>query len=242
MSANGISHLSTKQARQIAKLNLAANNRAASATLAGSNLVADDRHSYLTSELPTVYTGNVVTTQSHPSGLIQGRPWVTVSYSAGLYQGIYSGWNTNGANPTFFDNKTATSKGASTSFSVTLTSSQTNIGYQWLGYFLPDYTGTWTFATGVSIDDSLTVWIGSSALSGYTTSNSVLNVSDTTGNGTISLTAGTYYPMRVQYGNNSGPGACDLYWSRNASTPTDVWTGKLFYNPSSIGLSSNAGF
>jgi hypothetical protein len=157
-------------------------------------------------------------------------------YTAGLYRGIYSGWNTNGANTTFFNSLTPTSKGVSSSFSVSLTSSQQYLGYQWIGYILPDWTGTWTFATGVSIDDSLTVWIGSSALSGYTTSNCVLNVSDTTGNGTINLTAGTYYPMRVQYGNNAGPGACDLYWSRNASTPTDNWAGKLFYNPATNGF------
>lgn len=75
MSANGISHLSTKQARQAAKLALAATNRAASAARAGSTPVADDRHTADTTELPTTYTGNAVTKQNHVGGLVKGRPW-----------------------------------------------------------------------------------------------------------------------------------------------------------------------
>ena len=76
MSANGIAHLSTKQARQTAKLNLAATNRQASAARAGSTPVADDRYTYDITELPTKYSGNNISNNSHPSGLIQGRPWI----------------------------------------------------------------------------------------------------------------------------------------------------------------------
>jgi hypothetical protein len=75
MSNNGISHLATKQARQTAKLALAATKRAAAAGRAGSTPVADDRHTVDTTQLPTVYTGNTVTTQSHVGGLVKGRPW-----------------------------------------------------------------------------------------------------------------------------------------------------------------------
>ena len=70
MSANGISHLSTKQARQTAKLALAASKRGANGTTGYRTLHTLDK-----TELPTVYTGNVVTTQSHTTGLIKGRPW-----------------------------------------------------------------------------------------------------------------------------------------------------------------------
>jgi hypothetical protein len=65
MALNGISGLSTKQLKQNAKLSAAATKRS-----------ADGRPSTLdTSLLPSVYTNNTVTTQSHPSGLAQGRPW-----------------------------------------------------------------------------------------------------------------------------------------------------------------------
>lgn len=65
MSANGISTLSTKQLKQNAKLTAAATKRA-----------TDGRPSTLDKTLlPTVYTNNTVTTQSHPEGLVLGRPW-----------------------------------------------------------------------------------------------------------------------------------------------------------------------
>jgi Concanavalin A-like lectin/glucanases superfamily len=70
MSANGISTLSTKQLKQNAKLNAAVTKRATDGRLYGLDKTL----------LPTVYTNNVVTTQSHPSGLVIGRPW-TESYS-----------------------------------------------------------------------------------------------------------------------------------------------------------------
>jgi hypothetical protein len=70
MSANGISHLSTKQARQAAKLALAATKRAAAGTNGYRTL-----HTLDTTELPTVYSGNVVVDNANVGGLIQGRPW-----------------------------------------------------------------------------------------------------------------------------------------------------------------------
>lgn len=81
MSANGISHLSTKQARQAAKLALAATKRASSATIAGSTPIADDRHFYDITQLPTVYSGNNVSDNANVGGLVVGRPWISVSYS-----------------------------------------------------------------------------------------------------------------------------------------------------------------
>lgn len=67
MSANGISHLATKQARQAAKLALAATKRATSGR----------RSDYDLTELPTQYVGNVVTNNLNEGGLQLGRPWVT---------------------------------------------------------------------------------------------------------------------------------------------------------------------
>lgn len=65
MSANGISTLATKQARQEAKLALAAAKRA-----------ADGRRATLDiTQLPTVYSGNTVVNNPNPDGLIKGRPW-----------------------------------------------------------------------------------------------------------------------------------------------------------------------
>jgi hypothetical protein len=81
MSANGIAHLSTKQARQAAKLNLAATNRATSAARAGSTPVADDRYTYDITELPTQYSGNTIVDNSNVGGLVIGRPWIVGTVS-----------------------------------------------------------------------------------------------------------------------------------------------------------------
>ena len=58
MSANGIAHLSTKQARQAAKLNLAATNRQADHAHRDTATNADNRFTYDITELPTQYSGD----------------------------------------------------------------------------------------------------------------------------------------------------------------------------------------
>ena len=68
MAANGISTLSTKEARQLAKLELAADNRAAD---------GNARSVYDISELPAKYSGNDVYDNVNEGGLVQGRPWAT---------------------------------------------------------------------------------------------------------------------------------------------------------------------
>jgi hypothetical protein len=65
MAANGISTLSTKQAKQAAKLALATTERA-----------ARNRRSTLTiNNLPTKYSGNALVDNANTGGLVLGRPW-----------------------------------------------------------------------------------------------------------------------------------------------------------------------
>lgn len=66
MAANGISTLPTKEARQRAKLDLAAQDRAAA---------GNPRSTYNINKLPTQYDGNDVVDNPNPDGLEQGRPW-----------------------------------------------------------------------------------------------------------------------------------------------------------------------
>lgn len=72
MSLNGIAHLPTKAERQIAKLNLAAINRAAD---------SEPRDTYDITQLPTVYSTstndtNYVIDNPNIGGLVVGRPWI----------------------------------------------------------------------------------------------------------------------------------------------------------------------
>jgi hypothetical protein len=68
MAANRISSLPTKEARQKAKLDLAADDRVR---------VGNPRATYNISQLPTKYSGNDVVDNANTGGLVQGRPWVT---------------------------------------------------------------------------------------------------------------------------------------------------------------------
>jgi len=63
---NKIGHLSTKQAKQTAKLALATLDRIAS---------SEPRTTLDTTELPTVYSGNNISDNANVGGLVIGRPW-----------------------------------------------------------------------------------------------------------------------------------------------------------------------
>ena len=67
MAQNGISTLLTKEQRQIAKLNLAAERRADQ---------GNPRSTYDINLLPTKYSGNNVVDNANTGGLQQGRPWI----------------------------------------------------------------------------------------------------------------------------------------------------------------------
>jgi Interleukin-like EMT inducer len=70
MSQNGIAHLSTKELRQKAKLDLAASDRAAR---------SNARSTYDLTELPTQYANNSIANNPNGSGLIHGRPWINTT-------------------------------------------------------------------------------------------------------------------------------------------------------------------
>ena len=97
---------------------------------------------------------------------------------------------------------------------------QTGHSIVWQGYFLADFTGTWTFR--LESDDGSYMWIGTNALSGYTTSNVTVNNGGNHGvtavTGTVSLISGTYYPIRILYGDGGGGYDCQFSWSRNGSS------------------------
>ena len=90
MAANGISNLSTKQAKQKEKLDIASAKRqgkivAADGTVSGSadptKNYARSRAYYDITQLPTQYSGNGITDNPNSDGLVLGRPWISISYA-----------------------------------------------------------------------------------------------------------------------------------------------------------------
>jgi hypothetical protein len=123
---------------------------------------------------------------------------------------------------------------------ITYTTIGDSYGFIAIGYFKPPTTGTYTFYT--SSDDGSGVWIGSDALPGATrtTSNAVVNngmgsgQGNTKRSGTISLTANTYYPIRIVHDEGSGGDNLTFSWAGPSISETTDLT-QYFYSISLSG-------
>lgn len=230
--SNQIGHLSTLEARQTAKLTLAQTRRQA-----GGNTAAGyyrSLNTYDLNELPTQYSGNTIVDNPNIGGLITGRPWV-INWTPGLYRTRYTGYFADNVN--WFATAAVESATVNTSPLATTVSGPTT-SEQWIGYFKPSTTDTYTFY--LSSDDASYLWIGHVAETGFTTANALINNGG--GHGTFEVSASItldqdlYYPVRIQFGNGGGP------WSFafNYSTPTIAKTanvaGLIFYNPNTLGF------
>ena len=183
---------------------------------------------------------------------LQNNIWVTsdvltsedlITYSSGLYKTTYSGYHNE--NPSFFATATPTTFGSNPATSVQTTSitepssdDGSSFSVQWLGYFKPTTTQTYTLY--ISSDDGSYLWIGANALSGFTTANANINNGGAHGNqesyGTVSLTAGTYYPIRMQFGEIGGGDVFTFNYSTPTISKTTNVTGLVFYNSSTNGF------
>jgi hypothetical protein len=166
-----------------------------------------------------------------------------IPYVAGLFKTTYAGYFSNV--PSFFATATPTTYGTNPATSVQTTAISeaasndgTNFSCQWLGYFLPATTETYTFFT--ASDDASYMWIGANALSGFTTANATVNNGGEHGvqerSGTASLTAGVYYPIRIQFGEAGGGDAMTFNYSTPTIPKTTTVTGRVFYNPTTNGF------
>ena len=166
-----------------------------------------------------------------------------ISYTAGLYKTTYAGYFNDVVS--FFATATPTTYGTNPSTSVQTTAiteaasdDGSNFSCQWLGYFLPSTTETYTFFT--SSDDASYVWVGSNAITGFTTANAIVNNGGAHGNqersGTISLTSGVYYPIRIQFGEASGGDVMTFNYSTPTIPKTTTVTGRVFYNAATNGF------
>ena len=166
-----------------------------------------------------------------------------ITYTAGLFKTTYAGYFNDNVN--FFATATPTTFGANPATSVQTTSISepssddgSSFSVQWLGYFLPSTTETYTFFT--SSDDASYVWVGSNAVTGFTTENAIVDNGGLHGNqersGTVSLIAGVYYPIRIQFGENGGGDVLTFNYSTPTIYKTTDVTGRVFYNAATNGF------
>ncbi len=174
---------------------------------------------------------------SNFAGPLSSFPAPGVVYSAGLFRTTYTGYFNDVVS--FFGTATATATTVQTTvIEEPVTDDGSNFSMQWLGYFRPTTTETYTLF--LSSDDASYLWIGSNALSGFTTANATVINGGLHGNieksGTAALTAGVYYPIRIQYGEQNGGDVMSFNHETATIGKTTNVTGKVFYNPATNGF------
>jgi hypothetical protein len=230
----------SKQERQIRKLTIAEAKRKAFGDVTKTYYRVNN--TYDLTLLPDTYA-TAADDNANSGGLLDGRPWVNyagIAFASNIWRTDYEGYFNDV--PSFF--ATAALKAAPNDYNGTDTtiaesSLLNNTSIEYKGYFLATYTGTHTFY--LASDDGSWMWVGPTALTGFTTTNAlvkngglhaVVEVS-----ATISLVAGTYYPVRIQFGNGpSGPGALTASYAHSGQAKTSTWTGKIFYNTATNGF------
>ena len=158
-------------------------------------------------------------------------------YLAGLYRTRYTGYFADSV--TWFSTATAEATTVQTTvIEEPISEDGNSFSMQWLGYFVPSTTETYTFF--LNSDDASYLWIGSNAVSGFSTANATINNGGLHGpievSGTAALTAGVYYPVRIQYGENGGGDVMFFNYSTSTIGKTTNVTGRVFYNPATNGF------
>lgn len=119
-----------------------------------------------------------------------------VIYAAGLYNTTY------GVETSPIDFSSSSAGGTPLSYN-----------YTWVGYYRPAATGTVTLGLATNYTEYLSnygqynwggggysigyLWLGNTAKSGYNTGNANITANDQTSTYAVSLTAGVYYPVRI---------------------------------------------
>jgi len=140
----------------------------------------------------------------------------------------------------------------------------TNINYTWIGYYRPSVTGavavglqcpyteyldvipnfgsptTYQYNWGGGGNSVGYVWIGSTAVSGYSAGNANVGASNSSNSANVSLNAGLYYPIRINWSTSlpymydSNVGDDYKYYATSSITLTIGGTssisGLVFYN------------
>ena len=159
----------------------------------------------------------------------------SVVYSAGVFKSIYGGYF-NDFLP-FFDEMSPRATSVETT-QIYHADDEDYYSVQWLGYFKPTTTETHTFF--LNSDDASYMWIGPTAVTGFHTGNPLINNGGEHGtqefSGSIALTAGQYYAVRIVFGEAEGEAFLQFNYQTPTIAKTTNVTGKVFYNPATNGF------
>ena len=127
---------------------------------------------------------------------------------------------------------TATKQGQTNQITdfTNFTSSADLYSWEWIGSFKASTSGTYTFCT--NSDDASYLWLGTFAKVGFTTANSLVNnaglhpmreICNTT-----TLVGGSFYPIRIQFGENYGGDAIIVRFTPPGASST-IYNGTGYY-------------
>ena len=188
--------------------------------------------------------------------LISVTPFNGFVLRSGLFMRIY--WSRyHGNDPTWFNSNTPNVMGVTatlkntycatggfnnpntTDVAVGGVAATSVYSVEWTGFFFAPITGTYTFY--LASDDSSYLWVGSSAASGYTTANSLINnlyTGPAEKSATMSLTGGTYYPFRLQFGDGGGGEFITFSFAPPSGVRVYEGTGYFFCQSRNVSASS----
>jgi hypothetical protein len=95
---------------------------------------------------------------------------------------------------------------------------------RWTGKVVPLYSQTYTFYT--TTDDGARLWVNNTLVV-----DKWINMSATEYSGTIGLTAGTAYDIRLEYYDNTGSASAALRWSSTSQAKQIIPQSQLFPTP-----------
>ena len=110
------------------------------------------------------------------------------------------------------------------------TSSNELYSWEWTGSFKASTSGVYTFCT--NSDDASYLWLGPSAKTGFTQGNALVDNRGLHGMreicNTTTLVGGSFYPIRIQFGENYGGDAIIVRFTPPGSSTT-IYNGTGFY-------------
>ena len=193
-----------------------------------------------------LYLRNTNQLQSLDRGIQRGpageppAPPVTASYFDGLGRQAYLGFIDPTVNPNGYATGSVTGSIVVDSGSLVAVFGnqglEIKVSNQWLGYFKASTTETYSFF--LENDDTAVLWIGNAATASVLTTGSALLKSPTAipTTGSISLTSGSYYPIRIQYADGLGAAYFTSSFSTPTITKTTDYTNYTFCNTASLGF------
>ena len=122
---------------------------------------------------------------------------------------------------------------------LNITNFPNNVSRLYVGYFFPTITGDYRFR--LTSDDGAYMWVGSTAISGYTVNNAYINngglhAAVAVTGGYLRMTANLHYPFRIVYGDAGGSTRLLLEWQRDTTAFVNNETNRFFRNSATNGF------